>query len=322
MKIALLGSEPTSLALAPFSDPSYEIWACSPGVYPVCPRVDEFFELHRPEFGQIGKPETQNTWFSPEYVLWLGLVPKRVWVSPKALPECKARWPRAEAYPIEEMTRQFGNTFWTSSLAYMSAMAIDYILQARQKGDMGPHLIAYFGVDMAADSEVYSQQRAGCHHFISLAHILGIELQIPPESDLARPTNRYGIDESEAWHIKGLARLEHLENQRRHHEIAAQNSQAQAHYFAGAKNDHEYHMRTWMTDRDMLTPNIELYGQSPHIRGMLREQFDAEAAERTAQLVEAIGPGVLFPSPTPVWTTSSEPEPAPKIKPKKRARKK
>jgi hypothetical protein len=32
-KIAVMGSAPSSVALAPFGDPSWEIWGCSPGLY-------------------------------------------------------------------------------------------------------------------------------------------------------------------------------------------------------------------------------------------------------------------------------------------------
>lgn len=264
MKICLLGSAPTSLALAPFGDEKAQIWACSPGLYPHLPRCDEFFEVHRFEPGIIGKPATQKPWFSPEYVAWIGQQ-KRVWVAPKALEAAKTYWPNADAYPIDEMTQKFGNAFWTSSLAYMAAMAIDQILLARQNGDQGPHTLAFYGVDMAADSEVYSQQRAGCHYFIMLAHILGIQIEIPPESDLIRPNSRYGLDESEPWHIKGLARTQELTAQKQAHEANAHNSQLQAHFMAGALSDHDYHMRTWMNDRALVAPSPEILALSPDV---------------------------------------------------------
>lgn len=268
MKIALLGSAPASLGLAPFGDPTFQIWGCSPGIYARMPRCDEFFELHRKETGVIGKPETQKTWFSPEYVAWIGMQ-KRVWVAPKALESWLPIWPRADAYPIEEMTQKWGNAFWTSSLAYMAAMAIDQIMLARSKGDPGPHVLAFFGVDMSADSEVYSQQKAGCHFFIQMAHLMGIEVYIPPESDLLRPTPRYALDESEPWHIKGLARMNELAAQQQMHEQHAQQSQLQAHYFAGAKSDHDYHMRTWMTDREMVVPDPAILAMSPRLHAAL-----------------------------------------------------
>ena len=35
-KIAILGTAPSSMALAPFKDPAWSIWACSPGAFPIC----------------------------------------------------------------------------------------------------------------------------------------------------------------------------------------------------------------------------------------------------------------------------------------------
>ena len=43
-KIALIGSAPT-VDLAPWYDPSWEIWAHAT-VYPYCKRVDRYFDLH------------------------------------------------------------------------------------------------------------------------------------------------------------------------------------------------------------------------------------------------------------------------------------
>src|SRR6185369_4436947 len=76
-RIALLGSAPSSIRLAPFKDPSWTIWACSPGVYPTLAMErtfqpgDAYFELHRWEPPTIGDPTRQVPWFSPEYVQFL-----------------------------------------------------------------------------------------------------------------------------------------------------------------------------------------------------------------------------------------------------------
>lgn len=317
MKFALIGSAPSSIGLAPFADAECQIWACSPGTYPVLPRCDAFFEMHRPEFGEIGKPGTQKTWFSPEYVAWIGLQ-KKVWVAPKALDECRQRWPNAEAYPLQHMTERFGNAFWTSSLAYMSAMAIDQILAAREKGDEGPHTIGYFGVDMSADSEVYSQQKAGCHVFIMLAHMLGIEIFLPPESDLLRPTGAYGIDESEHWHIKGLARKAELDNRVNTLTAQAQNAQNEIHYIRGALDDHNYHMRTWMTDRQLVGFNAGILAASPAVRRILRERFDAE---RIVKIPPVVPIPMVAAAPTQN-VVDIAPRRATKIKPGKKASRK
>src|SRR5580698_10373126 len=46
LKVAMIGTAPSSRMLAPFNDPSWKIWACSPGNMNTLPRVDVWFELH------------------------------------------------------------------------------------------------------------------------------------------------------------------------------------------------------------------------------------------------------------------------------------
>jgi hypothetical protein len=271
MKICLLGSAPSSVNLAPFGDPETLIWACSPGTYYQAPRVDAFFELHRCEVGQIGKPATQKPWFSPEYVAWMGQQ-KLVWVAPKALQQWLPHIPSAQPYPIEEMEHKFGTYWWTSSLSYMMAMAIDQILAEREKDpghDNEKDLISLYGVDMAADEE-YGYQRAGCQFFMSLAATLGIRVWIPPESDVMRPMPRYAIDESEWWHIKGLERLRELEARQAQAAQTEAAARANKDYLAGAISDHKYHMQTWMADRTPMGVNAGILGASPAVLEIAR----------------------------------------------------
>ena len=47
-KIAVCGSAASSVGFAPYDDPSWEIWSCSPA-NKGAPRVDVWFELHNPE---------------------------------------------------------------------------------------------------------------------------------------------------------------------------------------------------------------------------------------------------------------------------------
>lgn len=289
MKIALIGSAPTSIDLAPWGDPTVQIWGCSPGVYYKAPRMDEFFELHRAEVGIIGKPGTQKPWFSPEYVAWMGKQ-KRVWVAPAALEEWKTILPTAEAYPMEHMERLFGTYWWTSSLSYMMAMAIDQILleretNAKEGKPASEELISLYGVDMAAQEE-YGFQRAGCQNFIMLANLLGIPIWVPPESDLLRPMPRYGLDESEWWHIKGLARMRELEGKLAQSQANLEAAKGNVAYVTGALEDHKYHMDTWMTTREGKGLNPGLLARSP----MIQEQFAAVINAPVTHLYDASKP--------------------------------
>ena len=158
MKICLIGSASSSISLAPYNDPNWSIWGCSPGAYYLCTRSEFWFETHRWEPPVVGAPSAQKPWFSPEYVAWLYKHPC-VWGFdlPKDMPGAKV-------IPHDALRKKYGDFFFTSSLAWMFGMAIDTIQEARERGDTGEHTIALYGVDMAAQSE-YGLQRSGCQYF-------------------------------------------------------------------------------------------------------------------------------------------------------------
>lgn len=237
MKIALIGSAPSSARLAPYGDPSWQIWGCSPGLYPVAQRIDAWFELHRWEPPVIGKPDQQRPWFSPEYVAWMGQQ-KLVWmVNPvKEIPNSKE-------LPVGELVQKYGSYFFTSSLAWMFAMALNAI---RESGDTD-NTIGMWGVDMAA-SEEYGYQRAGCQFFIQLALNMGIEVIIPPESDLLRPAPLYGICETYPVHIKMLERKRELEGRLAAVRATRANAEREEHFLMGAIDDTTYMMNTWLEE--------------------------------------------------------------------------
>lgn len=269
MKIAILGSAPSSLRLAPFGDPSWKIWGCSPGVYSQCPRANAWFELHRWEPGIIGVPASQKQWFSPEYVGWMakmGAQGAAVWMY-EPVPEI----PNSRRLPIEDLQEKYGTYFFTSSIAWMIACAIEDILEERahiaalgQAKDQ-PDAIALYGIDMAATEE-YGYQRAGCQHFLLLAADLGIQIVVPPESDLLQPMPLYGICESSPYWIKMTERKR---------EIGARIQQAQAnlqaitnelHFCRGVMEDIDYQMQTWGTDRIGAGTAIHIRAHDPEVR--------------------------------------------------------
>jgi len=262
MKIAILGSAPSSLRLAPVGNPEWKVWGCSPGVYPLCPDPDAWFELHRWEPPVIGNAAKQVPWFSPEYVMWMAQRdPQKcpVWMA-AAVPEIRA----SRALPIEDIMTKYGTYFLTSSISIMMACAIEDILEARAAGDNGEHTIGLWGVDMAATEE-YGYQRAGCQYFITLIHSLGIKIEVPAESDLLRPMPVYGFCESSWWMIKGTARKRELEGRlaqaMQNLEAAKQN----VHFLQGAVDDNNYHLQTWGEDRDGIGTHPTIMALSPSI---------------------------------------------------------
>lgn len=225
-KIALVGSAPTSVDMAPWADKSWTIWTCSPGAWPHIKRTDAHFEIHRWE---------KAAWFSPEYIAWMATLPK-VYMQAN-VPEI----PNSVPYPKEDMLNRFGPYVWTSSLSWMFALAIT----------QGATEIALFGVDMSATEE-YIGQRSDCHHFIHLAKSMGIKVWMPHESDLNRPFPLYGFHESDPMYVKLRARMAELQN--RHNDAIRR--EAQAHderiFLQGAIDDVTYMMKTWIQDAQAI----------------------------------------------------------------------
>lgn len=256
MKIAVLGSAPSSIQKAPFGDMSWEIWACSPGAYPHCSRVNEFYEVHRWEPGVVGKPATQKPWFSPEYVQWLKMQP-RVWV---ADPDAMRDLPNAAMLPWQQLVDRYGHYVWTSSIAYMSAMAIDKVIVARSQrpaDSTETDCVGFFGVDMAANEELYSGQRSACQFFLQVLVGLKIDFYIPPESDLAVPPPMYGVSETTHRAIKLLERRRELESRVASFQAQAAHAKDSLLFFQGALDDLDYIQKMWMHEGDSLAFDFE-----------------------------------------------------------------
>ncbi len=259
-RIALIGSAPSSVALAPFHDQSWDIWGCSPGAYPVVKRADAWFELHRWEPPVIGDAQRQKPWFTPEYVEWLRRFPGTVWLNEET-PDI----PNGKASPVEEVLSTYGPYFFTSSLSWMFAAA----LQIEDLEEIG-----LWGVDMSATEE-YGYQRAGCHYFITLARKSGIKITVPAESDLLQPPALYGISESSPMMIKLLARRNELMNRVNHARAARDQAIMEEHFVNGAIDDLTWSMNTWVSDRD------------PRVQEVMKEwgaQTNAAATQPTHSL--------------------------------------
>ena len=227
MNIVLLGTAPSSMTLAPFGNPEWEIWSCSPGTYG-CPRVDRFFELHRWEPGQ--------DWFSEGYVSFLENFPGPVMMSAH-VPTVK----NCQVLDYMPLVAKYGEFFFTSSLAWMLAMAIE------QK----PEKIALYGVDMAAKTE-YHDQRLGCQYFALIAKSLGIEVGVPPESDLFRPAPLYGFCEnSHAW-IKQRIRSIELNQRLQNNRAEIEKHTKEMMFCEGALDDQDWQLHSWFGAVDAL----------------------------------------------------------------------
>lgn len=249
MKIALVGSAPASVRNAPYGDASWKIFGCSPGLYGVAPRIDEWFETHLWEPGQ--------PWFSPEYVQWLTALPGRgakLWVGGSI-----AQIPGALVYPFDAVLDRYDHMRWfcSSSLFWMMTRAMDCIEDECKAQSRQPSAeldkIAYYGVDMAAGEE-YEMQRAGIHYLTYKAAARGIEVGSPPESDLFTPRFRYGADEWTHSFRKIRARDLELLGRMQQAEAQARALQDGVHFLKGARENLKYMGDTWADKREHLGP--------------------------------------------------------------------
>lgn len=270
MKIALIGSAPSSSGLAPYWDKTYrdflegkeqvapplthgnqrwDIWGCSPGAAGQVGRATRWFEVHRWEPGR--------EWFQPGYIEFVSRFKGPVYTG-RPIPEI----PMCRVYPIALVEQVFSTFFLTSSLALMMALAIIEIEQIRHcrrnpesklpefvpedertKSDEDDE-IGFWGVDMAATEE-YGYQRAGCQHFILEALRRFIGVYVPPESCLLRPMPVYGICEWDHNYIKMTARMREMNARRQAHIQELENAKANIAAVGGAIDDLNYMVNTW-----------------------------------------------------------------------------
>jgi hypothetical protein len=219
-RIALIGSAPSSVHLAPYGDPSWTIWGCSPGAAVHVKRVDAWFEIH-----PFSLPD-----MTPDYVAWMGQVDRPVYVI-EPVPQIA----KCVVYPRAEMLEKYGPYFFTSSLSWMFAMALE----------QNPDEIGLWGVDMAATEE-YAHQRPGCHYFITLAKARGIKVTVPHESDLMRPPAPYGFVMDSPAYKKLRTRAAELDGRIASAAQRYEDARNEWHFLRGARDDLEYVLNTWV----------------------------------------------------------------------------
>lgn len=217
LKVAMVGTAPSSRLLAPYSDPSWQIWACSPGNMNSLPRVDVWFEVH----GNLLWPENRH--YGEPYLNWLNHQSFPVYMQNNILV------PRATPLPAKELVAEFGPYFFTSSFAWMMALAMY----------QGATEIALYGIDMASRDE-YILQRPGAYYFFMEARRRGVTIRAPHESDIMQPPGLYGFSEVTQYGRKVLARKAELQSRVRDLEAQRDNAATQVTYLKGALEDLDY----------------------------------------------------------------------------------
>ena len=255
LKIAIIGTAPSSRLIAPYADESYEIWACSAGNSQAAalPRVTRWFELHAIN-DMVGQ---ENRGWSLTYYEWL-----KKQTFPIYMQEKNDLIPQAIVFPYKMLCERFGpnpkkglTNWFTSSIAWMMAYAITMM----KEGDE----LAIFGVDMAALEEAYTAQKAGLHRFVEYANAAGIKVTIPLESCLGQSLPLYGYAEATIIGRKLQWRLHEMTTIRGNLITECRQKELQAAFFEGAIEGCKYDLRTWPSGLEAeLDTNGKEYGDA------------------------------------------------------------
>lgn len=244
-KIAIIGTAPSSRDLAPYGDPTWEIWACSPGNQNVLPRVTRWYEIH------VNLHWNENKHYGLPYIEWLreqvraGAFPGGLWMQDQRYIA------EATAFPMKELVAEFGPYFFTSTFAWCMALAIKE----------GVAEVGLYGIDCASRDE-YVLQRPGAHFFVQECKRRGIKVTIPLESDLEQPPGLYGYTENTPFLRKLLAREQELKGRVAQLEQQFNASKEQITYLRGALEDLDYQKTIWSAAQE----GVELRDQGNYAK--------------------------------------------------------
>lgn len=288
-RIAILGTVNSHRDIAPFHDPEWEIWACSPGnAHGVLRRVDRWYELH----GVTDMKGPQNANWAPRYFEWLNKQSFPVYMQ-----EPNDLCPQARLFPIREWLREFGRRGRINATSSISLMIGHAIMQR-------PQMIGVWGVDMSDTSEAYTNQKSGCLNMLCVAEERGIEVSIPLESCLATHPPLYGYAEASRMGMRLMVQEAVVTNVVNDSQ-AKMNSEERRHYMAkGALDQVQWFRRTFVdgeTDAELgisetrvdmgegLTANVM------HSRGttVAAGRATTAASEPVVRIPDGVGPASL-----------------------------
>lgn len=172
-KVAIVGAAQTSRDMAPYDDESWEIWTLN-DMGPLAKRIDRLFELHSRAILERDAAvlQVEFDWLKANQTVPVYMAEPQDWV------------PMAVQFPTETILKEFGDYF-TNSVSWMMALALHE----------GVDELALWGVDMAHGTE-YAAQRPSCEYMIGLARGRGVPVYIPPQCDLLKCAEPYGLEKS------------------------------------------------------------------------------------------------------------------------------
>lgn len=169
MKVAIVCGAPASEMLAPFDDPTWEIWCLGNRLTRYKDkRVSRIFEIHD-YLAERHDPK--------EYAQWLVSHNIPIVVGEKfpleLVPQGFVDW---IVFDYQCSEKLFGSSYLTASPAYMISQAISE----------GATEIGLYGVDLAVDDHEYFWQRPCVEAWIGFAKGRGIKVTVPEQSHIGR----------------------------------------------------------------------------------------------------------------------------------------
>jgi hypothetical protein len=229
-KVAIVGYAPSSRDLAPYNDKDYDIWGVNE-LYKISPRVDVLFELHHEKW-------LRSKERNPDHVKWLKSADIPIVMLDKI-----SYIKNSIRYPAETILSKYPRYF-TNSISYMIALAIE----------LGYKEISVFGIDMATTDDTgnaeYMRQRPSVEFFLGYAAGRGINIYIPPQSDLCKTMFLYGYeDEAQtAYILKVKSRKHELQERINNYKAQVDHNWIAMNQMVGALDDLQYMERCWQND--------------------------------------------------------------------------
>ncbi len=206
-KIAIIGCSDHK-EKAPWGDDEWEMWGVNNLYISLTPaqmkNVGKWFEIHNIEkllngqFLRRKDPKFRGQDVN-NYIADLAKLPCPIYM--------QKHWdevPTSIVYPIQDIINILKTDYFTNTVSYEIAIAIIGIMQGLYDPTIG-----IWGVDMAVKSDLmgnseYSHQKPSCEFFLGLAAGMGINIILPPESDLLKARFLYAFNDPElsAWEAK------------------------------------------------------------------------------------------------------------------------
>lgn len=189
LKIAIVGKAPSSIAMAPYDDPEWEIWTLSNNAQlGEAKRWDRHVEIH-PLALFRDNPQRKV------YYDWLCSEPADG--RPIYVQEVVPEMPAGVLFPKSRVIDTFGSYF-NNTVSWMICLALME----------GAKELGVFGVDMACDGQgensEYAHQKPSCEFYLGWAMGLGVTVTVPDKSPLLKTARLYGFDSggsSEAYWV-------------------------------------------------------------------------------------------------------------------------